>query len=344
MYRWIAITATALAAALAVVVVLVSRDGNGIPIQQEDTTRTITTTPTVGEPDTQAIPTDAPPPEPIDSTDEIAGWKSYRSNEFGIVFQYPPSFEIVESKGRLRIDTEHTGQYGSQYIYVSLEFVDHGFPQKGLEGAAPLFLTSFSKQGATFKAVRIGKNNAIDAVQVIWSEDRSSFYVFRDEPKGGTSATSRTAFSVSVGSSLGQHRNFFMKEESFDIDELYRTQFDKIMQSLELLFLEIPISEGDLQSLKLPVALSISEQEALAVIKQRGFDTTISGISIKLKPANLSFFQAYTGPGSPIRIGGQYWEVRIPTPSDPECRSAQVLFVDATTGELYNSGISTSCF
>ncbi len=60
-YRWIALTATALAALLAVVVVFVSRDVNGTPIQQEGTTPTITT-PAMGEPDTQATPTDAPPP------------------------------------------------------------------------------------------------------------------------------------------------------------------------------------------------------------------------------------------------------------------------------------------
>ncbi len=59
-YGWIAITATALAALLAVVVVVVSRDGNGTPIQQEDTTPT--TSPATSEPDTQATPTDALPP------------------------------------------------------------------------------------------------------------------------------------------------------------------------------------------------------------------------------------------------------------------------------------------
>ena len=270
---------------------------------------------------------------------ETADWKTYRSDAFGVVFKYPLLFNIVESNGRLRIDTEHTKQYGSQTKYVSLEFVEQGLSGIGLEGAAPLFFTSFAKQGFKFRATKIGKNNAIDAAQVIEPSGASSFWIFRSDPVSDSQKIYRAAFAIS--DTLIQHRDFLQQEGVY---EHYRTQFDGILQSLELSFSEVTISDEDLRSFKLPIASFISEQEARTIINQRGFNVSTSGTIIKLKPANQLFFQAYTGPGSPIRIAGQYWEIRIPiTNMDTECKSTQVLFVDATTGEFYNLGTSTSC-
>jgi len=303
----------------------------------------------------------APPTEPANTTDiqspqtapssinntppqtskptETTSWKTYRSDAFGVVFQYPPSFSIVESNGRLRVDTELTKQYGSQTKYVSLELVEHGLPGIGLEGAAPLFITSFAKQGFKFGATKIGKNNAIDTVQVIEPGGASSFWIFRGNPASDGKKIYRAAFAIS--DTLIQHHDLLQQEGVY---ELYRTQFNEILQSLELSFSEVPISDDDLRSFKLPIASFISEQEVRTIVSQHGFNVSTSGTSIKLKPADQTFFQWYTGPGSPIRIAGQYWEIRIPIISVvTECKSTQVLFVDAMTGEFYKLGTSTSC-
>jgi hypothetical protein len=251
---------------------------------------------------------------------ETVGWKTYRNESFGVSFQYPPDFRIDTSQDRLRVGVDL--KQGQAVNYIDISIMKR--PEKDLSELSRFF--SVIGPLSVVKT-QLGKN--IDAIKAVSNKTgETTYYIMSD------------GFNLQIGDSVFYHRELLKTEGLYDY---YRIRFDKILQSIELLFPEVSISEEDLKSLKPSVASSISEQEALAVIKQHGFDTAVSGTSIKLKPANQPFFQSYTGPGSPIRIAGQYWEIRIPTSSDPECRSVEVLFVDATTGEFYNLGTSTSC-